>query len=186
MFELEIRESFLSLLHSLFKLQEPGLTCTCISRLLNGEEWAYENNNPHPHAYTPVHLALNMIIVIEIMLIIIKKYLINLSKCDPVAVSGWFSCTTRSLDHFTCTPCCKIVHSCSTECRNKITGIIMKVVRSLHEVERLSSNPNYCVLDLCLPFKPNIQNIKILQAVLRMHSSGTHCTVIGSSLHRKQ
>ena len=62
----------------------------------------------------------------------------------------------------------------------------MKVVRSLHEVERLSSNPNYCVSDLCLPFKPNIQNIKILQAVLRMHSSGTHCTVIRSSLHRKQ
>lgn len=78
-----------------------------------------------------MHLALNMIIVIEIMLIIIKKYLINLSKCDPVTVSGWFSCTTRSLDHFTWTPCCKIVHSCSTECRNKITGIIMKVVRSL-------------------------------------------------------
>ena len=63
----------------------------------------------------------------------------------------------------------------------------MKVVRSLHEVERLSSNPNYCVSDLCLPFKPNIQNIIILQPVLRMHSSGTHdCTVIGSSLHRKQ
>ena len=59
MFELEIRESVLSHLHSLFKLQEPGLTCTCISRLLNGEEWAYEKNNPHPHAYTPVHLALN-------------------------------------------------------------------------------------------------------------------------------
>ena len=120
------------------------------------------------------------------MLIIIKKYLINLSKCDPVAVSGWFSCTTRSLDHFTCTTCCKIVHSCSTECRNKITGIIMKVVRSLHEVERLSSNPNYCVSDLCLPFKRNIQNIIILPPVLRMHSSGTHCTVIRSSLHRKQ
>ena len=37
MFELEIRESFLSLLHSLFKLQEPRLTCTCISRLVT--EW---------------------------------------------------------------------------------------------------------------------------------------------------
>ena len=36
-FELEIRESFLSRLHSLFKLQEPGLTCTCISRLVT--EW---------------------------------------------------------------------------------------------------------------------------------------------------
>ena len=62
----------------------------------------------------------------------------------------------------------------------------MKVVRSLHEVERLSSNPNDCVSDLCLPFKPNIQNIIILPPVLRMHSSGTHCTVIRSSLHRKQ
>ena len=60
MFELEIREGALSRLHSLVKLQEPGLTCTCISRLVtDGEEWAYENNNPHPHAYTPVHLALN-------------------------------------------------------------------------------------------------------------------------------
>ena len=37
MFELEIRESVLSRLHSPFKLQEPGLTCTCISRLVT--EW---------------------------------------------------------------------------------------------------------------------------------------------------
>ena len=36
-FELEIRESFLSRLHSLFKLQQPGLTSTCISRLVT--EW---------------------------------------------------------------------------------------------------------------------------------------------------
>ena len=115
------------------------------------------------------------------MLIIIKKYLVNLSKCDPVAVSGWFSCTTRSLDHFTCTPCCKIVHSCSTECRNKITGSIMKVVRSLQSW-KIKFQPRFVFTQ----FKPNIQNIKILQAVLRMHSSGTHCTVIRSSLHRKQ
>ena len=38
-----------------------------------------------------------------------------------------------------------------------------------------SSNPHYCVLDLCLSFKPNIQNIQILHADLRMHSSGAHC-----------